>query len=339
MIKKHILLTFLILLVGFSILAQDSNVVSVKPRMRVIVDNDYSGDPDGLFMLAHMLLSPSVDIRAVVGSHLRAGDGFDDSRQQAVNAAAKAKELIEIMSIKKPITVLTGSNSCMMDSQTPVKSEVIDFVIQEANRTDTELPLYYVCGGGLTEIASVLVKEPSIADKLTVIWIGGPEHPTLASPPPGYSIPEYNTNIDLAAAQVIFNHSNVPFWQVPRNAYRQTILSFAELQLRVKPHGKTGAYLYQVIEELMIRIQPFLNIGETYIYGDNPLVLLTALQSSFELDPASSDYTLLPAPLLDEKGQYNYNATGRNIRVYDRLDVRLMFEDFFAKLELHAQNK
>ena len=37
------------------------------PRIRVITDNDYSGDPDGLVQLAHLLLSPSVDIRAVVG--------------------------------------------------------------------------------------------------------------------------------------------------------------------------------------------------------------------------------------------------------------------------------
>jgi hypothetical protein len=29
----------------------------VKPRMRVIIDNDFGGDPDGLFELVHHLLS------------------------------------------------------------------------------------------------------------------------------------------------------------------------------------------------------------------------------------------------------------------------------------------
>ncbi len=33
------------------------------PRYRVISDNDYSGDPDGLFQLVHVLLSPSLDVR------------------------------------------------------------------------------------------------------------------------------------------------------------------------------------------------------------------------------------------------------------------------------------
>ena len=60
------------------------------PRYRVISDNDYSGDPDGLFQLVHALLSPSLDVRAVIGSHLAVGDGFDPSTQQAANAVRRA---------------------------------------------------------------------------------------------------------------------------------------------------------------------------------------------------------------------------------------------------------
>ncbi|HEY9196784.1 MAG TPA: hypothetical protein VIM77_10980, partial [Mucilaginibacter sp.] len=59
------------------------NAKTVLPRMRVIFDNDFSGDPDGLFALTHMLLSPSVEIRGIIGSHLRVGDGFDNSKTQA----------------------------------------------------------------------------------------------------------------------------------------------------------------------------------------------------------------------------------------------------------------
>ena len=58
----------------------DSNIIT--PRMRVIVDNDFGGDPDGLFQLAHILLSPSVDVRAIIGSYLNAADGFDKSKTQ-----------------------------------------------------------------------------------------------------------------------------------------------------------------------------------------------------------------------------------------------------------------
>lgn len=303
--------------------------------MRVIVDNDFSGDPDGLFQLTHLLLSPSVEIRAIVGSHLSVGDGFDNSRTQADNAAKKARELMQLMAVKESIPVLAGSNTAMLNDSTPVKSEAVNFIIKEATRSDTKQPLYILCGAGLTEVASAVLTNPQIASRFTLVWIGGPEYPDLALPPPNYSATEYNLNIDKSAAQVIFNRSSVPIWQVPRNAYRQALLPYSQLLANVKPRGKVGKYLCDVTEGLMSKIQRFgLNIGETYILGDSPLVLLTALQSSFEADPSSSEYAVKQAPRINQQGAYEFNPAGRMIRVYTRLDVNLMFADFFAKLQL-----
>lgn len=324
-------------LIGHSSLCLSQKIIgatTVTPRMRVIIDNDFSGDPDGLFQLAHLLLSPSVEIRAIIGSHLRVGDGFDPSRTQADNAANKAKELLQMINPKSGIPVLTGSNTAIPNDSTPAKSEAINFIIKEALRTDTKLPLYLLCGAGLTEIASALLTSPNIGGKLTLIWIGGPEYSDLALPPPNYSNSEYNLNIDIAAAQVVFNRSAILIWQVPRNAYRQALLPYSQLLIKVKPHGQVGAYLGGHLENLMSRIQKFVNIGETYILGDSPLVLLTALQSSFEADPSSSEYIIKTAPRINDQGAYEFNHNGRNIRVYTRLDINLMFNDFFAKLEL-----
>lgn len=306
----------------------------VIPRMRVIVDNDFSGDPDGLFQLTHLLLSPSVEIRGIIGSHLSVGDGFDPSKTQAENAANKAKELLQVMAVKNNIPVFAGSNTAMLNDSTPVKDDAVNFIIQEALRTDTKLPLYVLCGAGLTEIASAVLTNPQIANKLTLVWIGGPEYNDLALPPPNFSDPEYNLKIDIAAGAVVFNKSNLPIWQIPRNAYRQCLISYNQLLTKVKSKGKTGNYLVTILENLMKRIQPYYNIGETYVLGDSPLVLLTALQSSFEADPSSSNYVVKLAPKINKLGAYEYNHKGRGIRVYTHLDTYLMFEDFFAKLEL-----
>ncbi|MDQ4141236.1 MAG: nucleoside hydrolase [Bacteroidota bacterium] len=307
---------------------------TVTPRMRVIVDNDFSGDPDGLFQLAHLLLSPSVEIRGIIGSHLKVGDGFDRSKTQAQNAAKKAKELLKVMNLGIKIPVIAGSDTAIPNDSTPVKSEAVNFIIKEALRTDTKQPLYLRCGAGLTEIASALLSAPQIADKLTLVWIGGAEYSELAYPPPNYSNLEYNLNIDIPAARVVFNQSSIHIWQVPRNTYRQAILPYSQLLLNIKPKGKTGNYLSEILENLMKRISKFLNIGETYLLGDSPLVLLTALQSSFEADPSSSTYALKMAPKINPQGAYEFNPKGRNIRVYTQLDINLMFNVFFAKLEL-----
>jgi purine nucleosidase len=310
-------------------------IYNITPRMRVIVDNDFSGDPDGLFQLAHILLSPSVEVRGIIGSHLKVGDGFDNSKTQAENAAKKAKDLLMIIHPGSTIPVFHGSNTGMINDSTPVKSEAVDFIIREALRSDTKLPLYILCGAGLTEPASALLTDPSIAGKAILIWIGGSEYNDLAIPPPGYSNPEYNLNIDIAATKVVFNKSMINIWQIPRDAYRQALLPYSELLTRVKPQGKLGSYLAGELELLMRRLLNYkLNIGETYVLGDSPLVLLTALQSSFEPDPSSSEYKLKQSPLINNQGAYEVNHKGRSIRVYHRLDIQMMFNDFFAKLWL-----
>lgn len=307
----------------------------VAPRLRVIVDNDFSGDPDGLFQLAHLLLSPSVEVRAIIGSHLKAGDGFDPSATQADNAARKAAEVVALLHLAGRVPVLAGANLGMANDSTPVRSAGVDFIIKEALRTDTALPLYVLCGAGLTEIASAALAEPRIAGRLTLVWIGGPEYPGRALPPPHGTPLEYNLGIDPAAARAVFNRTQLPLWQVPRNAYRQVLLPYSQLLTQVRPKGKIGAYLAASIESLMARLPQYhLNIGETYILGDSPLVLLTALQSSFEADPSSSEYTVELAPRLSAQGTYVYNPAGRPIRVYQRLDTALLLDDFFAKLEL-----
>ena len=336
MTRFYILFVALFVTISFANGQKPYDNINFTKRMRVIVDNDFSGDPDGLYQLTHLLLSPSVDTRGIIGSHLSVKDFIDPSEKQAENATTKVKEVLKLLKLQDSIPVFTGSNVAMTKDSVPVKSEAVNFIIKEAMRTDTKLPLYLVCGAGLTEVASALLTNPSIANKFTLIWIGGPEYPDLSSPPPRASKIEYNLNIDIAAAKVIFNKSSVSLWQVPRDAYRQAIVPFSQLYLNVKSKGEIGNYLFEALNKLMKKLG---KIGETYILGDSPLVLLTALQTYFEPDPASSSYQIKMAPLINNQGQYEPNSSGRMIRVYTKLDINLMMNDFYAKLELFNRLK
>lgn len=327
-----------IVFININTFAQDFTQVDFAPKeysrqqMRIIIDNDFGGDPDGMFQLVHHLLSPSVDIRGIIGSHLKSGDFFDSSDQTATNAKKNIESILEMMNMTGKYPVLEGSNMGLNDINIPQDSEGARFIVKEAMRDDTKVPLFVVCGGGLTEIASAYLIEPRIAERLTLVWIGGMEYADVILPPPGYSRTEYNTAIDIKAAQVIFNHSNIRIWQIPRNAYRQTLISLHELKQKVEPYSKVGAKLTKMIEGILKMIG-----SETYILGDNPLVLVTALQSVFESDASSSAYELRQAPLINDVGLYEINRDGRIIKVFNNLDTRLMFEDMFAKMQLVGQ--
>jgi purine nucleosidase len=308
----------------------------VGRRARVIIDNDYSGDPDDLFQTAHHLLCPAVEIPFIVASHLSVGDPWDPSTTQAANATAKANELLGVMGMGGRVTVLTGAERAMVDTRTPQPSAAAEAIVAEAMRDDKR-PLYYAAGAGLTDLASAWLLEPRIAGLLTLVWIGGPEYQDLARPPPGSFGPEYNLRIDMAAGQAIFSDSAIPIWQVPRNVYRQMLFTRAEMETSVRPLGPLGAYLTESIERVMRRTGELgFSIGDTYALGDSPLVTLTALQSSFEPDPSSSHYVVRPAPDLDAEGRYVPNPAGRPIRVYTQIDTRLTFGDMIARLTLFA---
>lgn len=330
---------------GFFVFAQSTAVIPqmddyVKPRYSAIIDNDFGGDPDGLFQLVHQILSPSIEIKGIIGSHLKPGDPFDSSTITAENAVIKINETLDLMNLKNKFKVLQGSNDQLKDLKIPNISAGAKAIVEEAMKADPKNPLFILCGAGLTEVASAYLMEPRIADKVIVVWIGGPEYMDLATPPPGFTPLEYNLGIDIKAAQVVFNESNLSIWQIPRNTYRQTLMSYAELVSRVKTEGQLGKYLTNTIEDLMKRVQKLnFHIGETYIMGDSPLVLLSALQSSFEADSSSSSYVLKNAPKINDDGLYQYNPKGRNIRIYTQLDTRLMFEDFYTKIKLFNHKK
>ena len=67
---KKIILCFVLAIGGLCMVQAASP--NAKTKVKVVVDNDFCGDPDGLFQLVHQLLCTTCDIRGIVGGHLSA---------------------------------------------------------------------------------------------------------------------------------------------------------------------------------------------------------------------------------------------------------------------------
>ncbi len=306
-----------------------------KPIIRVIIDNDFGGDPDGLFQLAHQLLSPSNEVKGIIASqHYQSG--FYGAPGTAAYGKLEADKLMKVLNLNPAITVVEGATKSIENIAKPQESEGADLIIREAMKDDPR-PLYILCGAGLTTIASAFKKEPKISKRIKLVWIGGPEYSGMALPPPNSKGVEYNLGIDALAAQIIFNESDIEIWQIPRNVYRQAIVSDAELSNRLLGKGPVGNYLISTLKSLKKKANG--SLGETYVLGDNPLTLITALQTPWEKDSASSPYILQETPLITDKGIYQTNTKGRTMRVYTQIDTRLMFEDLFSKINMFDLHK
>ena len=115
------------------------------------------------------------------------------------------------------------------------------------------------------------------------------------------------------------------------------IASRAELLVQMRSSGPLGRHLFDALGSVAaMAARHGVHLGETYILGDSPLVLLTALQSSFHPDTASSTFVSMPCPRIGDSGAYEPNPDGRIIRVYRTVDTRLLLADLYAKLALHT---
>jgi hypothetical protein len=186
-------------------------------------------------------------------------------------------------------------------------------------------------------VAGIKTLSPGYRRLLTLVWIGG------GAPNTSFAKAEFNLGIDPIAAQVLFNHSTLPIWQVPSETYATCLVSATEVQAYVAPYGAVGAWLYKKLLKAGRKHQG-LNTGETWTFGDNPLVLLTALADwppnvvgrAFRYDrTGSSRYDEVAAPRINADGTYGPGESGQTIRLYKSVDVRLMLGDFFAKMRMN----
>lgn len=329
--RRHVLMSAAALMASVSAAARGATGER-HPQARVIVDNDFSGDPDGLFQLAHHLLCGSVDIPLIIGSHLPVKFGGPAS---ASAGAAKARALLKVMRMDGRDAPMAGAELPIASRDQWKPSPATAAIVREAMREDRKAPLVYAAGAGLTELALAWLAEPKIGPRIKLVWIGGNEHAGLAYPPPGPAEVEFNLSIDPIAAQIIFNESNIEIWQVPRNAYRQMLFSMAEIEY-IAATGPLSRYLKAELDGMAAILAtipgfPPMPDADVYVLGDSPLVTLTALVTPIQPDPASSHYLRKPTPWLNMDGSYRERPEARPMRVYSAIDSDLTFRDMVSR--------
>ncbi|GAB3464845.1 hypothetical protein GCM10027321_29170 [Massilia terrae] len=285
--------------------------IDQRASARVIVDNDFAGDPDGLVALAHQALSPKAHTLLVTTSALDpklAGMAGLDPGQSAAAGARLARELLRRLALRHAPAVAAGG-----EDQAAARA-----IVAEAMRDDP-LPLFLTCGGPLTNVAAALKLNPEIARRMTLVWIGG------SSASEGGA--EYNLATDLAAARYVFEESQLPVWQVPAEEYRRFQVSVAELTDIFCSLSPVSQWLYDQYRHL----PPFVQLGGTITFGDSPLVSLTAF------DTAANPYTVRTARRILDDCRNGDEIAGRRVRMFHSLDPRLNFADFIALLRLHAR--
>lgn len=298
-------------------------VVPDKRKVRYIVHTDCKNEADDQYTLAHALMMDKLEVKGIIAGHFcKAHYGRFPEHATANASYDEVMRVLDCMGLKGQYPVYVGANDPIPDSRTPIVTEAAKFIVEEAMKDDPR-PLYIGMQGAITDLACAILMEPGICERMTCIWIGGGDYPNGGG--------EFNLMNDVNAANVVFS-SSMPLWQIPRVVYKQFGVSLAELQVKVRPYGKIGRYLFEQLVEFNQQMLLWDNWphGEIWTLGDEGCVC--ALLEEVERDDG---YTMIPAPFIKEDMTYEPCETNRPIRVYHKMDVRMDLEDLFARLQIN----
>lgn len=300
---------------GFAAAEAFTRRIPQRPSARVIVDNDFSGDPDGIVALAHHLLTPKTRTVLVTSSGLNP----KFATMAGVKDTARAGRDVALETIRRLGIVNGPPVAAGVEPGDASVTEAARAIVAEALRDDP-LPLYLCCGGPLTNVAAALRLEPRIAGRMTLVWIGG-TYPNGAW--------EYNLATDVDAARYVVEETRVPLWQIPQSTYRQMAWSTAEMAADLRPISPFTRWLY----DRFTSPPSFVDVGGAWPMGDSPCVLLTSITTE------SSRYVDVNARRLNPDFSFGAPVAGRTVRIYETVDARLVFADFLARLRLHAAQR
>lgn len=205
----------------------------------MVIDTDTYNEIDDQFAIVYALLSPEqMAVEALYAAPFfnhRAsspGDGMEKSYDEILR-------LLERLNLSAENLAYRGSNGFLADYDHPYDSEAVrDLIDRAMNATE---PLYVVAIGALTNIASAILIEPKIIEKIIVVWLGGN---ALHWP----NTVEFNLSGDVLAARLVLD-CGVPLVLIPCQGVTTHLIStVSEIELYVQGKGAIGDYLAETFK-------------------------------------------------------------------------------------------
>ncbi|MEE3259589.1 MAG: nucleoside hydrolase [Candidatus Latescibacterota bacterium] len=283
-------------------------------KVRMVLDTDTYNEIDDQFAVVQALLSPDkLSVEAIYAAPFDnsrsagPGDGMEKSYEEILR-------LLERLEVSPEGLVFRGSMDILRGDE-PQESAAVDDLIAKSKTGDG--PLYVVAIGAITNVASAILKDPSIIERIVVVWLGGHAHywPTTR---------EFNLQGDVVAAQVVFDRG-VPLVQIPCHPVASHLLTtLAELECFVKGRGAIGDYLVEI----------FTAYSQDHFAHAKVIWDISAVAWLLDASWVPSD--VVHSPVLTVEKTWSHDPSRHFIRVAREVRRDAIFRDLFEKLERRA---
>lgn len=303
--------------VDCSVQQGSSNSKNGQPSgVQVVLTTDIGCEIDDQWAMVHLLLSPEISLRAIVTTHASSiGLSSDKSAQEAAEVLAR----VSPRSVSRHPPLEAGSSLPLLDATTPRESPGLDLLIQSSQGFSTSQRLVVFVIGAATDVASAILKDPSIVDRISVVAVAFSDWPA------GGDI--FNVVNDPLAWQVILD-SDVPLVIGSVALMRQSLsLTRSEADALMSRHGILGEYLYALFAHWLDTQAPVVAqvvAPETWVIWDEVVV-------AYVLGMARGQE--VPRPRLLSDLSFAHEETPRRIMWLTEIDTDLVWSDLSKKID------
>ena len=296
-------------------------------KKKLILDTDTFNEIDDQYAVTYAMLADDIDLLA-----LTAAPFYNSRSTSPADGMEKSyQELLHVRGLVDPdsrIPVCRGSRDYLKNTITPQESEAADTIISIAEQSDDIV--FVAAIGCFTNVASALLKKPSIADKIAVILIGGNDlrHE---------SANEFNLQQDRAAARVIFE-CGVPVILLPAFDCTVGLLTTNAECAFYLGNGKGGAigeYLVSIFEG-----EEGDSVGEDGFCQTRQRVIWDIGSVAFLRNPGRfCSLTIADTRTVDARGYWRELHDDRKMICAEHFDRNAVFSDLFTLVRAHANGK
>jgi len=207
----------------------------------MVLDTDTYNEVDDQFAVVYSLLSPEhLDVQAIYAAPFQnyrsdgPADGMEKSYQEILR-------LLERVGVPADGFVFRGSKGFLADWDHPHESEAATDLVAKAMST-SDGPLYVVAIGAITNVASAILIEPQIIDRIVIVWLAG--NPLYW---PDTNV--FNVSQDLQSSRLIFD-CGAPLVHIPCLGVTSHLLTTVpEVERHVEGCGEIGRFLAERFKE------------------------------------------------------------------------------------------
>jgi len=293
--------------------------LAANARTPVILSADVGNEIDDQWAVVYMLTNPALDVLGIVSAH--APTVPDPSAHHTYRVLADVIENHMKMAVHPPL--FEGSSLPLENDTTPRPNAGVDFIIASSRpfSSDNRLPILVI--GAATDMASALLQDPTIADRVRIVGMGFRDWPDGGD--------EYNVANDVKAWQVILR-SRVPVVIGCGNVCRQALaLTPAQARELIAAHGPIGAWLWEEYQAWYYRfVKPIRknDFSKPWIIWDT--ITLAYLEGM-------TVQNQVPRPVLKDDMKFDHVKTDDTITWITGVDSKRMWADFVDKLDAYQR--